>query len=72
MADPTREELETELARLNTVLSGGLVRVQGGDRSKQYDLTEVRRRRDEIRADLGRLTSGRMVRQVRTFGAKGY
>jgi len=72
MAESTRETLEGELARLNTVLSAGVVRVQGGDRSKQYDLSEVRRRRDEIRAELGLLTGGRMVRQVRTYSTKGY
>lgn len=71
MAEPTREELEAELARLNAALGDGVVRVQSGDRSKQYDLAEMRRRRDEIRADLSRLTAGRMVRQVRTFSTKG-
>jgi hypothetical protein len=71
MAEPTREELEAELARLNATLGDGVVRVQSGDRSKQYDLTEMRRRRDEIRSDLGRLRAGRMVRQVRTFSTKG-
>lgn len=71
MAEPTREQLEAELVRLNTALGDGVVRIQSGDRSKQYDLGEMRRRRDEIRADLGRLNSGRMVRQVRTFSTKG-
>lgn len=71
MAEPTREALEAELARLNVTLGDGVVRIQSGDRSKQYDLSEMRRRRDEIRADLGRLTSGRMVRQVRTYSTKG-
>lgn len=72
MADPTREQLESELARLNAQLSTGLVRVQGGDRSKQYDLSEVRRRRDEIREQIAGLSPSRPIRQVRVYSTRGY
>ena len=71
MADPTREQLEAELARLNDKLGGGVVRVQSGDRSTQYDLAAMRARRDEIRVDLARMSSRGRVRQIRTFSTKG-
>lgn len=71
MADPTREELEAELARVNARLAGGEVRVQSGDRSVQYDLASVRHRQGEIRAQLARMSSRGQVRQIRVFSTKG-
>lgn len=71
MADPTREQLEAELARLNSQLADGVVRVQSGDRSTQYDMAAKRARRDEIRGELARMSSGRQVRQIRVFSTKG-
>ena len=71
MADPTREQLEAELARLNSQLADGVVRVQSGDRSTQYDMAAKRARRDEIRGDLARMSSRGRVRQLRVFSTKG-
>jgi|GEM_PF-3314763 len=73
MADPTthQTELESELARINAALGAGEVRVQSGGRSVQYDFAAMRARRDEIRADLGRMNSRGVVRQIRTYSTKG-
>jgi len=60
---------------LNGRLAGGVVRIAGGDRSVQYDLTEARRRRDEIVAEIGRLAVDPcqpLIRQVRIYGTRGY
>lgn len=73
MAD--RDALLIKLEALNTVLDAGVVRVTGGDRTVQYDPAEVRRRRDEIRAEIARidlLAVGPMVRQIRVYGTRGY
>lgn len=64
MANPTREELEAELVGLNARLSDGAKRISKGDRTVEYDLPEVRRRRDEIRQQLGTLSPAPMVRRV--------
>jgi hypothetical protein len=61
---PTRETLEAELTRLEAVLSGGVSRISKGDRTAEYDLDQVRRRRDEIRAQLNRTSAARPVRRV--------
>ncbi len=68
----TREQLEAELAALNARLSAGVVRVQGGDRSVQYDLGAARARRDEIRADLVGMDAPILIRQVRVLSSRGY
>lgn len=68
----TREELEAELASINTRLSGGVVRVQGGDRSVQYDLGMARTRRDEIRREIAGLDAPVVIRQVRVSSSRGY
>lgn len=64
MANPTREELEAELVGLNAKLSDGAKRISKGDRTVEYDLVEVRRRRDEIRNHLTGLAPTPMVRRV--------
>lgn len=72
MADPTREQLEAELSRLNAQLASGVVRVQGGSRSQQFDLAEVRRRRDEIRDQISDLGARRPIRALRVFTSRDY
>ena len=68
----TREQLEAELANINARLSGGVVRVQGGDRSVQYDLGAARARRDEIRLEIAGLDAPVLIRQVRVSSSRGY
>ncbi len=68
----TRDEIGAELANINARLSAGVVRVQGSDRSVQYDLAEARRRRDELRTELLGLDAPVRVRQVRVSSTRGY
>lgn len=60
----TRDELIAELAVLNGRLSEGLERISKGDRSAQYNLDTVRRRRDEVQTKLNACAPTPMVRRV--------
>ena len=64
----TREELSAELAVLNGRLSEGLERISKGDRSAQYNLDTIRRRRDEVQAKLDLCAPTPMVRRVYVRG----
>ena len=59
----TRDELTAELALLNGRLSEGLERISKGDRSAQYNLDTIRRRRDEVQTKLNACAPAPMVRR---------
>lgn len=68
----TREQIETQIAAIDARLNSGVERVAYQDGSASFNLSELRRRRSELTAELAALDGRSRVRHIRTYSTKGY
>lgn len=68
----TREQIEAQIAEIDAKLTSGAERVSHGDSSVAFSFSELRRRKQELSAQLATLDGAApRVRQVRFYSTKG-